>query len=136
MSFRYWGLQGYVIKNLAWFDELQLRGWDLVKEYYEEDENFLYEAFDATEEFITEYLDLEPSKAKALVDALDLMCKDFKAMTGLDLDVVNIDSDCYTYDDIEPGVYFSADGVTHFTPAGMSAIQAEKIEYVTWVCGG
>lgn len=139
MSKLYANFADYV-KDTAWFDELELDGWPVVKEFLNNRAGFKTSAESIVEQlhikpasYIAGY-GLTPEEAEALVTAYKAMVNDFHEKTSLHIEAEVI-SDDYDLDGIEPGLQFLVYGVHNLTLPGMKAIDAGKITSGSWVSG-
>jgi hypothetical protein len=127
----------HYVKDTAWFDELQLKGWDTVKKYIEDNNHvecgdMLVDLQSNPADYIAKYYDMDIEEATELGDAMKAMYKDFSEKTGLDLEAEVISDEADT-DGIETGFNFLVYGVMSWTLPGMNAIKADKITNASWV---
>lgn len=135
MSHSYANFAHYV-KDTAWFDELELAGWDTLKKYsqYTDYAELIADAQHNTSRYIHKHYSLSVEEATALCNAIEVMYKDFHEKTSLSLEA-QIMYDEYDLDDIEKGLQFLVYGVRNLTLPGMKAIDAGKITSGSWVSG-
>lgn len=124
------------VKDTVWFDELGLKGWDVVKKHINSGsalaEVMIEEAQSTPPDYISKYYVLDIKKAEALSNAIEDMYEDFQEKTGLSLKAEVIYDD-YNLDGIEPGLQFLVYGVRSLTMSGMKAMDAGKITSGSWI---
>jgi hypothetical protein len=133
----------YTIKDRTWLDDLELKGWDILKDTtsrYPDEEYEIWEFLrDDTNPLCLEGIDEVECKkiADSLYQAWKLTQIDFALKTGLSLDVLYHlrESEGSSYDEIE-GLTFTVSGVEILSKAGKAAVVQDKIEKSFWVTYG